>query len=112
MHSYLFLVVVSPSTRQADHIDWFVDLSDKLIGDKVLPKIAKAKLLGEDVASVPEIEEVGQVYQAMTLRARFAMAEGPLLVKSKEPMTLEQVETYVRSLAPDELTRFIKRTRV
>lgn len=77
----------------------------KFLGTNVLAQRTAAKLLNKPDTLA---EELHQLFRSMSLRSRFAMCDGPYLVKTHLPLTPTQLEKIILSMHPDRRKEFLK----
>jgi hypothetical protein len=48
----------------------------------------------------------------MALRARYNMADGPLLIKTEEPMVWDDMDIYIGNLTNEDYAKLVRSARI
>jgi hypothetical protein len=95
-------------------VDSWMDVSpyvNKRFREFVASQQVKARLLGQDQPDMNEVLRGIKSLSTMKLRARFNMMDGPLYIRTDDPLTLDELDMLVASKSNDEYQEFVKRFR-
>ena len=109
-YGYVFLVRMGQDGVR--YIDSWMDVS-RYIGrsfqEFVAAERVKAKLLRQAEPDMNDIVREVSGLSTMKLRARFNMMDGPLYVRTEEPMTYDELNMFVANKDNDEYQKFVKK---
>jgi hypothetical protein len=109
-YGYVFLVRMGQDGVR--FVDSWMDVSpyvNKRFREFVASQQVKARLLGQAQPDMNEVLRGIKSLSTMKLRARFNMMDGPLYVRTEDPMTYDELNTLVASKSNDEYQKFVKR---
>ncbi len=107
-HAYLFLIGYD---EEGPYLDCFADMSYAL-GKCAAGERAKELMLGVKDA---EADRLGHLFKTIELRARFVHGSahpGPYCVKTEDPLTREELTTYLKSLTTERRKEFLKAAKI
>jgi hypothetical protein len=98
------------------YTDSLIDVSE-FMGYDLQEWVAKhrvtARLLGaESTPALTEAEYKLRCIPQLALRARYNMADGPLLIKTEEPMVWNDMDTYIGSLTNEDYAELVRSARI
>lgn len=109
-YGYIFLVRMGQDGVR--FIDSWLDVS-RFIGptfqEFVAAQQVKARLQGQKIPDVKDFARELTQLSTMRLRGRYNMMDGPLYVRTEDPMTYDEMNTLVASKNNKEYQDFIKR---
>ena len=111
-YGYVFCVRMGHNGKR--YVDSWMDVSrfiGKSFEEFVAASMAKAKLLGQEVPEKDSFIKDLNAIHMMKLRARFNMMDGPLYVRTDEPMNYDHLDSWVSGMSQKEYKKFIKTYR-
>lgn len=97
---YLYVLLLDPHNQ----IDTYFDASAAYVGpDRMHALKAKSKLTNQAIKIPPECLHALKGINAASLRARYALADGPIYFWTDNPVTREQMQEFVDSLNKKDL---------
>ena len=111
-YGYVFCVRMGYDGKR--YVDSWMDVSrflGKTFEEFVAGARAKARILGNKIPETDELIKELNAIHLMKLRARFNMMDGPLYVRTEEPMNYDQLDAWMSSMKEGEYQKFIKTYR-
>ena len=111
-YGYVFCVRMGRNGRR--YVDSWIDVSrfiGKSFEEFVAASMAKVKLLGQEAPEKDSLIKDLNAIHMMKLRARFNMMDGPLYVRTEEPMNYDSLDIWVLGMNEGEYQKFIKTYR-
>lgn len=93
------------------YVDMCIDVSP-VIGQTYVGMLAAEKLTG---INNPDVHGIAAALKVMDIRTRFihgAADHGPFVFRTQDPMTRDELETFLRSCEPSRRKALLKQARI
>lgn len=113
-HGYVIIARMNLDTG-VRYVDSMLDVSEYMGFDLeawATKERVKAKMLGNKPVALDDVSNKLRAIPMMELRARFNMADGPLLIKACTPLGWDELDAYVANLSNEAYAKFVKEAKI